>query len=325
MFRKLMLSTAIVALTAGGAYAQTQPAEPAPAPAQAQQPAAQPPMIKPISEGVGHLAANLIGENVYESEASDAKKIGDVNDIVIGPDGKVTHLVIGVGGFLGIGEKNVAVDFNTVEVAERTGDRWLIVKTTKEQLEAAAAFDTMPYAITTETAAAPAPAAPAATDTAQAPAEQPAAEQPATDTAQAPAEQPATETAQAPAEQPAATDAQETAAVDKSTMTPLPATDISAEKLTGTSVFGANDERIGEIGDVLATDGKVDAVVLDVGGFLGVGEKPVAVSMDNLAFMTDKDGKTYLYTTFTKEQLEAHPAYDAATFAEQRDQQLLKM
>ena len=34
------------------------------------------------------------------------------------------------------------------------------------------------------------------------------------------------------------------------------------------------------------------------------------------AFMADKDGKHYLYTTFTKEQLTAAPAYDAATFAE---------
>ena len=47
--------------------------------------------------------------------------------------------------------------------------------------------------------------------------------------------------------------------------------------------------------------------------------------MDNLAFMADKDGNQYLYTTFTKEQLEAHPAYDAVTCAEKRDEQVLKL
>ena len=56
---------------------------------------------------------------------------------------------------------------------------------------------------------------------------------------------------------------------------------------------------------MLTQDGKVDAVIIDVGGFLGVGEKPVAVGFDKLAFMADKDGKKYLYTNFTKEQLEA--------------------
>ena len=76
---------------------------------------------------------------------------------------------------------------------------------------------------------------------------------------------------------------------------------------------------------MLTADGKVDAIVLDVGGFLGVGEKQVAVGMDKLAFMTDKDGNKYLYTTFTKDQLEAQATYDPATFAQQRDKQLLKM
>ena len=66
-------------------------------------------------------------------------------------------------------------------------------------------------------------------------------------------------------------------------------------------------------------------MIIDVGGFLGVGEKPVAVGFDKLAFMADKDGKKYLYTNFTKEQLEAQPAYDESSFAQKRDEQLLMM
>ncbi|TJX46649.1 MAG: PRC-barrel domain containing protein, partial [Mesorhizobium sp.] len=58
-----------------------------------------------------------------------------------------------------------------------------------------------------------------------------------------------------------------------------------------------------------------------VGGFLGIGEKEVAVGMDNLKFMTDKDGKKYLYTTFTKEQLEKQAAYDKGSYAQKRDEQ----
>ena len=160
------------------------------------------------------------------------------------------------------------------------------------------------------------PAAPADESTAAAPAD-PAA--PATD-----------ETAQAtpPADPaaPAATDETKTAAIDKSTLTELPAADIRAEDMIGTTVYGADDVNVGEIGDVVLTaDGKVDAYVIDVGGFLGVGEKEVAVGSDNLAFMTDKDGNKYLYTSFSKEQLDAAAAYDKATYAEKRDAQRLIM
>ena len=91
-------------------------------------------------------------------------------------------------------------------------------------------------------------------------------------------------------------------------------------------MYGADDANIGEIGDVVLTaDGKIDAYIIDVGGFLGVGEKEVAVGSENLVFMADKDGKKYLYTTFNKEQLDAAPVYDESTWAEKRDEQRMKM
>ena len=49
-------------------------------------------------------------------------------------------VVVGVGGFLGIGEKNVAVEFAKLDWAEKNGDRWLVAPTTKEQLRGAAGF-----------------------------------------------------------------------------------------------------------------------------------------------------------------------------------------
>jgi sporulation protein YlmC with PRC-barrel domain len=149
-------------------------------------------------------------------------------------------------------------------------------------------------------------------------------------TAAAPAEpaKPAEQTAQTPAPAdpaaPAATDTTTTAAIDKSTLTEMPAADIRAEEMLGTTVYGADNANVGEIGDVVLTaDGKIDAFIIDVGGFLGVGEKEVAVGSDNLAFMTDKDGNKYLYTSFTKEQLEAAATYDEKTYTEKRDDQRL--
>lgn len=351
MIRNLLATTAIATLVATGAFAQDattpapEPAKPAPtetAPATDQAAKAS----QMTSEG--HLATQLIGENVYNGTGDDAQSIGDVNDIVIGPDGNIQAVVVGVGGFLGIGEKDVAVDYTQLEWAERNGDRWLVAPMTKEQLQTQAAFDRSAFepersTASTETGTTP-PAggmAPATDTTAQAPAEantkQPVpetqAQAPETTTPAAPAEKPADQMAQNPA--PAApatpapnasTDTTTTGAIDKSTLKELPAADIRAEEMVGTTVYGANDERVGEIGDVaLAADGKIDSYIVDVGGFLGIGEKEVAIGSDNLAFMTDDKGNKYLYTNFSKDQLNAAAAYDKSSYAEKRDDQRLMM
>lgn len=314
MIRNLLATTAIAALLATGAYAQDTTA-PAPAPAA---PAEVAPAPEIIPHADGFLAANIIGETVYNGTADDAENIGDVNDIVLSADGTADQLVIGVGGFLGIGEKNVAMPFKEFDWAEKNGDRWLVTAATKEQLQALPDFDRRAYDPAPAPVAATDPAAPATDQTAQAPVAPvaPEATPPATE-----------ESAQAPATpDAAATDETKTAAIDKSTLKELPAADLRAEELMGTTVYGADDANIGEIGDILMTaDGKIDAYVIDVGGFLGVGEKKVAVGSDNLAFMAGADGKKYLYTTFTKEQLDAQPAYDTSSWAAKRDEQRLIM
>ena len=301
MIRNLLATTAIATLLSTAVYAQDTTA-PAPA-APATQDAA--PAEAPIARADGFLATNLIGETVYNGTSDDAENIGEVNDIVIGSKGEVESIVIGLGGFLGLGEKNVAVNYAEADWAERDGDRWLVVAATKEQLEAQAEFDRRAYEPAAATTAGTEPA-PATDQTATAPAEP------------APADD---QTAAAPADPAAPTDQTTTAAVDKSTLKEMPADEMRAENLIGTTVYGANDEMIGEIGDVVLEGENVDTIIVDVGGFLGMGEKEVAVAMDNLAFMTDADGNRYLYTGFTKEQLDAQPAYDEATFAQNRDDQ----
>ena len=315
MIRNLLATTAVATLIASGAFAQTQ----APAPADPAAPATEQ-MAPAVAPAEGQLASNLIGETVYNGTGDDAEKIGDVNELVIGKEGNVESIIIGVGGFLGIGEKNVAMDYTKIKWAEKDGDRWIVVAATKDELNALPTFDRRAYDVQPAPAAAtdttaPAPAAPA---TAEAPA---TADQPAT--AEAPAVKGDKPTAESTS--PAATtDETKTAAIDKSQLTEIPAGEIRSEELVGTTVYGANNENVGEIGDVvLSTDGKVDSIIIDVGGFLGIGEKEVAVGMDNLVFMTDKDGNRYLYTKFTKEQLDAAAAYDKSTYSEKRDDQRL--
>ena len=323
MIRTLLATTAVATLLATGAYAQdaTKPMTPAAPAAESAAPAAD--NAATAAHAVsGHLASNMIGESVYDGNGEDAKKIGDVNDLVIADSGAIEAVVVGVGGFLGLGEKNVALDYKEVSMAERDGDRWLVVPMSKEALEALPTFDRTVYdpapAVTANNTTMPADGTATTTGT-----------MPPADTAAAPADQttvPADQTADAKA--PAATDnttstdTMATAAIDKSQLSPLDTANATAEDLIGTTVYGANDSNVGEIGDIAMTsDGKIDAIIIDVGGFLGLGEKPVAVGMDNLSFMTDKDGDKYLYTNLTKEQLEAQPAFDKSTWAENRDSQ----
>ncbi|WP_269931288.1 PRC-barrel domain-containing protein [Aminobacter sp. HY435] len=310
MIRNLLATTALAVLLTTGAYAQetTAPAPAAPAPTE-MAPAA-------IPHADGFLATNIIGEKVYNGTGDDAENIGDVNDIVLAADGTADQLVIGVGGFLGIGEKNVALPFKEFDWAEKNGDRWLVMATTREQLQGMPDFERGAYDPAPAPTAASDPAVPATDQTAQAPVV------PATPEAAPPVTE---QNAQAPATpDAAATDSTKTAAIDKSTLKDLPASEIRAEDMVGTTVYGADDANIGEIGDILLTaDGKVDAYVVDVGGFLGMGEKKVAVGSENLAFLIDAEGNRYLYTSFTKDQLQKQPAYDASSWAEKRDAQRL--
>ncbi|MBS9722520.1 PRC-barrel domain-containing protein [Tianweitania sp. BSSL-BM11] len=335
MIRKLLATTAIASVIATGAFAQTAttPA-PADAPATTNAPAAtapaagetNAPMEAAVVPADGQLASNLIGETVYNGTGDDAENIGNVNDLVLSDSGQIESVIVGVGGFLGIGEKNVALSYNDIDWAEKDGDRWIVVPTTSDALKELPAFDRRAYEpANTNAANNGGTAMPATTGTDSSMA--PAAGTATTGMAAAPA---AGGTAAAPAMNdtaaaPAATNdtaANNTAAADRATMTEVPAEELTAENLEGTTVYGAEDANVGDIGDVVLTkDGKVDAIIIDVGGFLGIGEKPVAVAMDDLKFMQDEDGDRYLYTTFTKEQLEAQPEYNADTWDAERDQQ----
>ncbi|MCG2901885.1 PRC-barrel domain-containing protein, partial [Escherichia coli] len=74
----------------------------------------------------------------------------------------------------------------------------------------------------------------------------------------------------------------------------------------------------------MTPDGQVEAFVVDVGGFLGLGKKPIAISIENLDLLSDKDGKIAVYTPFTKQQLQAHPAYSEEAYKADSEKILLR-
>jgi hypothetical protein len=106
----------------------------------------------PTEKGDFH-ASKLIGSRVYATEATvDADAavenvnkewddIGEVNNIVVGRDGTVKAVVVGVGGFLGLGEKNIAVKMDELKFLKKAGDDasdyFIVVKSNKESLEKA--------------------------------------------------------------------------------------------------------------------------------------------------------------------------------------------
>ncbi|MFC3695534.1 PRC-barrel domain-containing protein [Chenggangzhangella methanolivorans] len=78
--------------------------------------------------------------------------------------------------------------------------------------------------------------------------------------------------------------------------------------LEGATIYGPEDEKIGSVAHVHGT-GTDSQVVIDVGGFLGIGAKPVAVPVADLDFMRDESGHVHAVTTWTKDQLKAMPEH----------------
>jgi sporulation protein YlmC with PRC-barrel domain len=85
----------------------------------------------------GTTVTNFYKQNVYDPSDS---KIGDVDDMLIDKEGRVTALIIGVGGFLGMGEKNVAIPFSDVRASEKNNKWYLVLNTTKDALKGAPGF-----------------------------------------------------------------------------------------------------------------------------------------------------------------------------------------
>jgi sporulation protein YlmC with PRC-barrel domain len=84
--------------------------------------------------GQSVTVADWYKQSVYDPSNA---KIGEVRDVLLSADGKVTALIVGVGGFLGIGEKDVAVPFNAIKHESRDGKVYLTMNATKDELKTA--------------------------------------------------------------------------------------------------------------------------------------------------------------------------------------------
>ena len=199
----------------------------------------------------------------------DNTSIGKVADLVLQEDGKTRAALIDVGGFLGVGSKRIAIPFADIKV---TPDK---DNPDTPLLNVAMTKDQLEQA-------------PEWQDRTAATTTSPATDQPATT---------GSTTAAVPA--------------DKTAGAMAPATqDLSADKLIGTAVYSPDQKNLGEVGDVVFDKGgDIKGVVIDVGGFLGVGEKPVAVQFDALNVQKDMNGDMRLMVNASEDQLKSAPTF----------------
>jgi sporulation protein YlmC with PRC-barrel domain len=135
MLNRFVLSTSALFLAGGLALAQA--------------PTAQAPSVAAPSSSSSTmrlLASDIYRANVYDNSEN---KIGDVTDLVLNNEGNITMAVIGVGGFLGAGQKDIAVPFRDLQFSSRNDKEWLTLYRTKEELRSMPRYEPMGRSVAT--------------------------------------------------------------------------------------------------------------------------------------------------------------------------------
>jgi sporulation protein YlmC with PRC-barrel domain len=112
--KRFLLGTAIATLLAGAAMAAT-------------------PMMRSVPRD-SLTVTDWYKQPVYDRSNN---KLGSVDDVLVGRSGRIDALVIGVGGFLGAGEKDIAVPFDAVRPSMNDGKLNLTLDATKDELKSA--------------------------------------------------------------------------------------------------------------------------------------------------------------------------------------------
>src|SRR5882757_5643883 len=139
MMKRTLTAAALAVVLAAPAFAQsTMPSSSSPA-ATSSSPAASGSFVDK-QQASDWRGSKVIGATVY---GPDNASIGEVNDVLIGSDGKIRAAVIGVGGFLGVGQKYVAVPFEQLNITgkpDSSSIQKITVTFTKDQLKDAPTF-----------------------------------------------------------------------------------------------------------------------------------------------------------------------------------------
>lgn len=253
--------------------------------------------------------------DIFAASRDQWNDIGAVEDVVLTQDGDMRGVLVDIGGFLGMGARTVLIDFADLYMVpdNATPDRlddFLVVSTfSKPELEAMPEWDAAElstgYAQRALTMGTMAPSAKP---------EARAAEDPAM-MAQDKAGQ--TEPMMgADADDPAAPRSE----ADQMTDGALPMSEgystieltaLSADKILGADIYDVSGDSVGTVSDlVLDENDGVSAAVVDIGGFLGIGARTVALPIEEAAFkINDVSEDLRIDTVMTREQFEVLPEY----------------
>lgn len=279
--------------------------------AQTTAPAANPQTEQQSAEMPGFLAArgqadlyasDLMGKDVYARRAAaqtgtqsntnaveannmaamnraaldDMDNIGQISEIVLSNEGQVRALVIGVGGFLGMGEQDVAVTMDQVTFtsdADEPSQMYIVVNTGGDMLKNAPAYDRMAERTNADT-----------------------------DVLEGSAKTGQERAAFAAPE------------MKREGYKRIEATEVTTENLMGKAVYDVNENDVGTVTDMIIDDaGSITNVIIDFGGFLGLGKSHAALGFEELTILsTEGSEDVRLYVDATKEQIQELPRYEAA-------------
>ena len=88
----------------------------------------------------------------------------------------------------------------------------------------------------------------------------------------------------------------------------LDAAELNAANMEGITVYGPQDDNVGTISH-LHGHGAETHVIIDIGGFLGIGTKAVALRLSELDVMRDQNGEVHATTALTRDDLDAMPEH----------------
>lgn len=225
-------------------------------------------------------------------DMENMENIGQITEIVLSSDGQVRGLVIGVGGFLGMGEQDVAVSMDQIMFSTDADDQsrmYIVVNSGVDSMLDAPAYDRTWMRGE-------------GMHGNQMQGERARGDRMQSDRAQG--------TAQSGQERAAfaAPDMQ------RDGYNRVELTEISTEMLMGKSVYDVNDRDVGSITDMLLDDqGAISNIIIDFGGFLGIGSSQAAIGYNELTILTTEGNRDVrIYVDATREQIEGLPQYQQA-------------
>jgi sporulation protein YlmC with PRC-barrel domain len=269
-------------------------------------------------------ASNLIGADVKNSDDED---VGSVSDLILNHEGQVVAIIVGVGGFLGMGERDVAIGWDDVTRSRTSDDNDLRINSSRDELRSAPEFSqqsgqrqqgasqSAPRASQSATGAAQSSAG-TAQSTTGASQSMPRAGQSTAGVSQstpgATQSDQSTQRAQQSGAQ-SATDrlnaGTQSRMENRGFMNASPANGMHASNLIGADVKTSNGEDVGPISDLLIDhEGQVVAIIIGVGGFLGIGERDVAIGWDDVTRSGTADSQE-VRVDVTRESLRSAPEF----------------